>query len=69
MILGLFQNKREQMLWIPPKAPKDAEKPIYTSGVTLGTMKPIGGAPVNAFCCPDCMSIFIDGAQAKRNNK
>ena len=69
MVLGVLSSNRDRMAWTPPKAAKDADRSVYPPGVMLGKMRPIGGSPVDAFCCPTCYSIFVDGDNAVSNNK
>jgi hypothetical protein len=69
MVLGSMNGKRDRMQWVPPKERKRAELGAYPDAVMVGTMRPIGGSPVDAFCCPACYSIFIDGVNCKPNNK
>ena len=69
MVLGLMNGNRDRMKWVPPKVRKRVELNDFPDAVMVGTMRPIGGSPVDAFCCPQCNSIFIDGVNCKPNNK
>lgn len=69
MVLGILNSNRDQTKWVPPKSKRVVGLNTYPSAVMLGRMKPIGGAPVDAFCCPSCYSIFVDGENCKPSNK